>query len=112
MPLATAIAGALRTGDRPTTPFWLCSGIGSAIVVLFTVITGDGTLQIADLALLGAVVAAAVGYAEGGTLIPPVGGMAGNLLGISSVCSIFGRACGDRDPPTRPSRLMVSMVRL
>jgi drug/metabolite transporter (DMT)-like permease len=74
LPLATAIAGALRTGDRPSTKFWLCSGISSTVVVGFAVITGGGTLQITDLALLGAVVAAALGYAEGGRLSRELGG--------------------------------------
>jgi len=74
LPLATAVAGALRTGDRPSMAFWLWSSMGSAIVVSFTVITGGGSLQMADLALLGAVVAAAVGYAEGGRLSRELGG--------------------------------------
>ncbi|MBD2629033.1 DMT family transporter [Trichormus variabilis] len=74
LPLATAIVGALRTGERPSTKFWLCSGIGSTVVVGFAVITGGGRLQITDLALLGAVIAAAVGYAEGGRLSRELGG--------------------------------------
>ncbi len=74
LPLATAIAGALRTGDRPSFAFWLCSSLGSAVVVLFTIFTGGGSLQMADLALLGAVAAAAIGYAEGGRLFCELGG--------------------------------------
>ncbi len=74
LPLATALAGAFRTGDRPSVAFWLCSSLGSAIVVVFTVMTGGGVIQIADLALLGAVAAAAIGYAEGGRLSRELGG--------------------------------------
>ncbi|MBM0744317.1 DMT family transporter [Phormidium sp. CLA17] len=73
LPLATALAGALRTGDRPSRTFWLCSSLGSAIVVAFALFTGGGHLQIADLALLGAVASAAVGYAEGGRLSRELG---------------------------------------
>ena len=74
LPLATALVGAFRTGDRPSVAFWLCSSLGSAIVVVFTVMTGGGVIQIADLALLGAVAAAAIGYAEGGRLSRELGG--------------------------------------
>lgn len=73
LPLATAMAGALRTGDRPSLAFWLCSSMGSAIVVLFALLMGGGQLQMADLALLGAVAAAAIGYAEGGRLSRQLG---------------------------------------
>lgn len=73
LPLATAMAGALRTGDRPSPAFWLCSNLGSAIVVLFALLSGGGNLQVADLALLGAVASAAIGYAEGGRLSRELG---------------------------------------
>ena len=74
LPLATAMAGVLRTGDRPSPAFWLCSSLGSAVVVLFAILAGGGSLQMADLALLGAVAAAAIGYAEGGRLSREMGG--------------------------------------
>ena len=82
LPLATALAGAVRTGtsarssytERPSPAFWLYSCLGSAIVVLFTLLSGGGRLQVADLALLGAVAAAAIGYAEGGRLSRELGG--------------------------------------
>ncbi|UBF30518.1 DMT family transporter (plasmid) [Kovacikia minuta CCNUW1] len=74
LPLATALAGAVRTGDRPSLAFWVCSGLGSAIVVLFALLSAGGHLQNADLALLGAVAAAAIGYAEGGRLSRELGG--------------------------------------
>lgn len=74
LPLATAMAGALRAGDRPSPAFWLCSSLGSAIVVSFAILSGGGHLQIADLALLGAVGAAAIGYGEGGRLSRELGG--------------------------------------
>ena len=73
LPLATALAGALRTGARPSYAFWLCSSLGSVTVVAFALFTGGGYLQIADLALLGAVASAAVGYAEGGRLSRELG---------------------------------------
>lgn len=74
LPLATAIAGVVRSGDRPSRLFWLASLAGSATVVGFAVSSGAGSLQIEDLVLLAAVIAAALGYAEGGRLARELGG--------------------------------------
>lgn len=74
LPLGTAIAGALRAGERPSSGFWVASILGSAAVVSFAVITGNGTIQFADIALVGAVISAALGYAEGGKLARKLGG--------------------------------------
>ncbi|MEG3844288.1 DMT family transporter [Microcoleus sp. herbarium14] len=74
LPLATAIAGVLRAGDRPDFTFWMASIVGSTTVVGFGIISGAGQLQLADLALFGAVIAAALGYAEGGQLAKTLGG--------------------------------------
>ena len=73
-PLATAISGTLRTGDRPSGGFWLASILGSATVVSFAVYSGAGHLQIGDLALLGAMIVASFGYAEGALLAQVMGG--------------------------------------
>lgn len=73
-PLVTAIAGTLRTGDRPSVGFWLASILGSATVVGFAVYSGAGHIQIGDLALLGAMIAASFGYAEGALLAQVMGG--------------------------------------
>jgi drug/metabolite transporter (DMT)-like permease len=74
LPLATALFGALRFGERPSLGFWIASVVGSSIVVGFAVWQGGGALQLADLALFGAVIAAAMGYAEGGRLSQTMGG--------------------------------------
>lgn len=74
LPLATAVAGALRSGDRPSRLFWVASLVGSATVVAFAILSGAGHLQYEDLVLLGAVIAAALGYAEGGKLAQQLGG--------------------------------------
>ncbi|MEG4110033.1 DMT family transporter [Microcoleus sp. S13_C5] len=74
LPLATAIAGFLRAGDRPDFRFWIASIVGSTTVVVFGIISGAGQLHPADLALFGAVIAAALGYAEGGRLALSLGG--------------------------------------
>jgi drug/metabolite transporter (DMT)-like permease len=74
LPLATAMFGALRFGERPSAGFWIAALAGSGLVIVFALSQGGGGLQLADLALLAAVVAAAMGYAEGGRLSQTMGG--------------------------------------
>jgi drug/metabolite transporter (DMT)-like permease len=74
LPLATALAGALRAGERPSRGFWVAGVAGSATVVAFALSMGAGDIQPADLALFAAVLAAALGYAEGGRLARELGG--------------------------------------
>ncbi|NEQ23913.1 MAG: DMT family transporter [Microcoleus sp. SIO2G3] len=74
IPLATAIAATIRGNERPSLRFWLATAIGSATIVGFTLASGGGHFQLPDLALVGAVVAAAIGYAEGGKLARSIGG--------------------------------------
>jgi drug/metabolite transporter (DMT)-like permease len=73
LPLATAIAGVVRAGERPAPRFWLFSLGGTVLVVGYVLWAGGGRLQLADVLLLGAVVAA-LGYAEGGRLAREMGG--------------------------------------
>jgi len=74
LPLMTAGCAALLARERPSLLFWLTSVAGGAAVVLFAVQDGVGRLQPADLAMFGAVLAAAAGYAEGGRLAREMGG--------------------------------------
>lgn len=74
LPLFTAGAAALRAGERPSAGFWLSAFVGSAVTVAFALRDGAGQFHIADLALLGAVVSAAIAYAEGGRLARELGG--------------------------------------
>ncbi len=76
LPLATAVAGVISAGERPSPGFWLCSIAGSAAVLTFALIEGAGEAGVhtADLLLAAAVVAAAIGYAEGGVQARSMGG--------------------------------------
>lgn len=74
LPLATAIASVFVSRDRPSLGFWLFGILGSILVVAYALLDGAGGVQVGDLALLGAVVAAAVGYAVGGELSRSLGG--------------------------------------
>jgi len=68
LPISTALCGVWRAGERPSLQFWIFAGLGSALVVGFALISGDGSIHLADLALMGAVAAAGLGYAEGAVL--------------------------------------------
>lgn len=65
LPLATALAGALYFRQRPSVGFWLCALTGCALVLGFAVYQGGGNVTGADLLLLLAVVAVALGYLGG-----------------------------------------------
>ncbi|QNA91550.1 MULTISPECIES: DMT family transporter [unclassified Microbacterium] len=75
LPAATAVAVVLRTGERPARSFWVFAILGAAATVVFAALQngGIGALTGADLLLFGAVLAAAVGYAEGGLLARELG---------------------------------------
>jgi drug/metabolite transporter (DMT)-like permease len=76
LPLATAAAGALRSGERPSRRFWLAAGAGALLVTGFALRAGAGSVSAADLLLVAATLAAAVGYAEGARLSARIGGPA------------------------------------
>ncbi|WP_374251008.1 DMT family transporter [Xanthobacter sp.] len=74
LPLATAIFGVLRGGERPKPAFWLFSCVGAATVAGFALSrSADGSLS-GDLLMIGAVVLCGLGYAEGATLSRRLGG--------------------------------------
>ncbi|MDQ0823265.1 drug/metabolite transporter (DMT)-like permease [Arthrobacter sp. V4I6] len=75
LPAATATAAVLRARERPRAAFWIATAIGALAAIAFAFVQsgGFGQLHWADLLLLGAVVAAAVGYAEGGLLARELG---------------------------------------
>ena len=63
LPLATAMASALITGERPSWAFWTCGIVGAALVVIFAVRHGGVSgFALGDALLLAAVASAAVGY--------------------------------------------------
>ena len=75
LPAATAVVAVIRGKERPSLAFWLASGAGVLSVILFVAIAGGGLegLRPGDLLLLGAVVTAAIGYAEGALLSREIG---------------------------------------
>ncbi len=73
LPISTAVAGALLAGERPSASFWLASSAATAIVLAFILQGSGARLSPPDAALLGAVLAAACGYAKGGQLAGRLG---------------------------------------
>ncbi len=75
LPAATAVMAVLRGHERPPVPFWAMAIIGAIATIVFTSLRGGGFsgLHWSDLLLLGAVVAAGTGYAEGGLLARELG---------------------------------------
>jgi drug/metabolite transporter (DMT)-like permease len=77
LPLATAIAGVVIAGERPSPGFWLCGLAGSLAVLGFAGLDGafaSSGLGAADLLFLAAIAAAAIGYTSGAILAQRLGG--------------------------------------
>lgn len=75
LPLATALFGAIRGGERPRPAFWLFSCIGSALVAGFALMQDhSASSSLGDLLMLAAVIVCGLGYAEGAKLSRTLGG--------------------------------------
>jgi drug/metabolite transporter (DMT)-like permease len=78
LPLATAAMAAWLLHQRARLGFWLCAGLGSGLVVVFSLLrayaqNGHFAFEPADVLLVGAMLAAAVGYVYGAQVTPELG---------------------------------------
>jgi drug/metabolite transporter (DMT)-like permease len=73
LPLSTALFGAWLAGERPHPMFWASTMAGSLTIAMFSLSSSGGSFQIGDILLLGAVIAAGFGYAEGARLSRELG---------------------------------------
>jgi len=73
LPLSTALFGSLLAGERPRPLFWVSTVVGSITIAVFSLSSGAGSFHTGDLLLLGAVIAAGFGYAEGARLSRELG---------------------------------------
>ncbi|HEV7256044.1 MAG TPA: DMT family transporter [Mesorhizobium sp.] len=75
LPLATAVFGVLRAGERPKPLFWLFAGLGSALVAGYALAQGgaEGSLR-GDALMMAAILVCGLGYAEGAKLSRSLGG--------------------------------------
>ncbi|TGN97826.1 DMT family transporter [Burkholderia sp. USMB20] len=74
LPLATALFGVWRGGERPRLPFWVFSLVGSGAVAAFALRNGGRASVAGDALMLAAIVACGLGYAEGARLSRQLGG--------------------------------------
>lgn len=74
LPLATAIFGVIRGGERPKPAFWLFSVLGSALVVGFALFQDLTASAVGDALMFAAIVVCGLGYAEGAKLSRTLGG--------------------------------------
>ena len=74
LPLATAAVSRIVSDERPSIGFWLIAGVGSVLVVSYSLFQGGGTFPAGDLSLFAATISAAFGYAVGGKLSKQLGG--------------------------------------
>jgi drug/metabolite transporter (DMT)-like permease len=68
MPLATAVIGVVRFGERPSIGFWLVSLLGAALVVTYALLKSSGSFTLVDGLLVLGGICACIGYVEGGEL--------------------------------------------
>jgi drug/metabolite transporter (DMT)-like permease len=75
LPAATAVMAVVRGKERVARSFWLFAALGAIAAIAFAALQhgGPAVLRWTDLLLLGAVLAAAIGYAEGGLLSRELG---------------------------------------
>jgi drug/metabolite transporter (DMT)-like permease len=68
LPLATAILGVVRHHEKPSMGFWLSAITGSSLVVIFSLVTGAGSVSHDDWLIIIACIFASFGYSEGADL--------------------------------------------
>ncbi|WP_293853849.1 DMT family transporter [uncultured Alsobacter sp.] len=74
LPLATALFGVMRAGERPRPVFWIFAATGAACVAGFALTQGSSASLQGDLLMIGAVLLCGLGYAEGAALSRRLGG--------------------------------------
>jgi drug/metabolite transporter (DMT)-like permease len=74
LPLATAMFGVLRGGERPKPAFWLFSVGGALLVAGFALTQSGGGALTGDLLMIAAILVCGLGYAEGAALSRRLGG--------------------------------------
>ncbi|MCH1782026.1 DMT family transporter [Psychrobacter glaciei] len=73
LPLFTAIFAVWRGDERPSALFWLFALLGSTFVAGYAAMSSSHTPLLGGLLMLGAVIACALGYAEGARLSRTLG---------------------------------------
>ena len=74
LPLATALFGVLRGGEKPRPAFWLFSIVGALAVAGFASSQSGRASLAGDLLMVASILLCGLGYAEGATLSRRLGG--------------------------------------
>ena len=74
LPVATAVFGVLRGGERPRPAFWAFSLLGALSVAAFAYAQSGAAPLAGDLSMVAAVLVCGLGYAEGAALSRRLGG--------------------------------------
>lgn len=74
LPLATAVFGVIRGGERLRPAFWAFAALGSVLVAGYAVAQGLAVSVMGDALMLAAIVVCGLGYAEGAALSRTLGG--------------------------------------
>lgn len=74
LPLATAIFGVVRGGERPKLAFWVFSVLGAGTVASFAIARSHGGTFSGDVLMITAILLCGLGYAEGAVLSRRLGG--------------------------------------
>lgn len=74
LPMATAMFGIIRGGERPKPIFWFFSVIGSLLVIGYAVAQGLTASPVGNILMIVAVILCGLGYAEGAKLTKTLGG--------------------------------------
>ncbi|WP_051160560.1 DMT family transporter [Patulibacter americanus] len=117
LPAATAVTVVLRTGERPPRVFWAMAVVGAVAAVGFASVQSDGAARLhpSDLLLFGAVVAAALGYAEGGLLSRELGSwqtVSWALVLAAPLMVTLAAASATHEPPTASATQWLSFTYL
>ncbi|MEV0678704.1 DMT family transporter [Actinosynnema sp. NPDC050436] len=105
LPAVTAVIAVLRGRERPPPSFWAMAAVGAVAAVGFAAAQGGGVggLHWSDLLLLGAVLAAGIGYAEGGLLARELGAwqtVSWALVLSAPLMAVLTGVAVARQPPT------------
>jgi drug/metabolite transporter (DMT)-like permease len=105
LPAATAVMAVIRGKERPPTSFWVMAVIGAVVAIGFAALQGCGFAHMtsSDVLLFAAVVAAAIGYAEGGLLARELGAwqtVSWALVIASPLMLILTITAAVQQPPT------------
>jgi drug/metabolite transporter (DMT)-like permease len=109
LPAATAVLAVLRAHERPPIRFWATAAVGAGAAVVFASAQGGGggALHWSDLLLLGAVLAAGTGYAEGGLLARELGAWQtiswALVLSAPLMLGLVGVSAAQRPPTGTPA---------